>query len=552
MSLPDQKTYPPSSSRGNEHDPTIDKFSTLFMPSTPRASPTLPPLLPHIFRSQHQKEYSTTDFISVSANEDPLSLSATSSLGVSKSFKLDKDHDEPLTIPVLMPVPAPSVPAIVPTSSQPSYQPTRSDNASLTFFDKFAQSAKRNSEIRRKGLVDELLRCQANPLYFLHNETENPQEQNAQPQEDPPTTFDDPQQTTSDSELQTSPLSSSPPLATTMLHDLDHEYFSSKRPININTHDDNDKTPSERRPSPFPPPLPSLTSSVADSHISSEPEPNPLSRKTSTKSDTSPSRSLSSSFSTRWMSNLLKSSTGSVHHHQQGHGATPTLESILGVNADASSSSSSLHPPSGISSPTASSTAAEIYKRSLSSPQIYHHHHPNPHPIISHTLPMSFDRVIKHTASPFGSHSYIPPSGAPGFKGDSYDWDKGFSNELEREIVQGRSDIGNGNGHGNNHTVVTQQRDQPGSLTDTEMQAHVAVGIGAFMEKKSGNLDLKGRRAGTTPVLSQNLAILVCDTPCYLLYHSSFSNFFLLFIKATPASPSPLSSSSILDASLFT
>ena len=31
------------------------------------------------------------------------------------------------------------------------------------------------------------------------------------------------------------------------------------------------------------------------------------------------------------------------------------------------------------------------------------------------------------------------------------------------------------------------------------------------MEKKSGNLDLKGRRAGTTPVLSENLAILVCE-----------------------------------------
>ena len=31
------------------------------------------------------------------------------------------------------------------------------------------------------------------------------------------------------------------------------------------------------------------------------------------------------------------------------------------------------------------------------------------------------------------------------------------------------------------------------------------------MEKKIGNLNLKGRRAGTAPVLSENLAILVCD-----------------------------------------
>jgi hypothetical protein len=108
------------------------------------------------------------------------------------------------------------------------------------------------------------------------------------------------------------------------------------------------------------------------------------------------------------------------------------------------------------------------------------------------------------------SQTYIPPSGASGFKGDAYDWDKGFSNELEREIVRGRSsDRGNGNGK----SVGVDSR---GELLETEMQAHKRtdvginkVGIGAFMEKKSGNLDLKGRRMGTDPVLSQNLAILV-------------------------------------------
>ena len=36
-------------------------------------------------------------------------------------------------------------------------------------------------------------------------------------------------------------------------------------------------------------------------------------------------------------------------------------------------------------------------------------------------------------------------------------------------------------------------------------------GIAALMEKKTGSLDMKGRRASTSPVLSQNLANLVCN-----------------------------------------
>ena len=113
-------------------------------------------------------------------------------------------------------------------------------------------------------------------------------------------------------------------------------------------------------------------------------------------------------------------------------------------------------------------------------------------------------------ASPFGSHTYIPPSGAPGFRGDLYDWDKGYSNELEREIVRGRS---TDRGNGKERSV---DADGKGRTLETEMQSHiradvgVGIGIGALMEKKSGDLDLKGRRAATTPVLSQNLAILVC------------------------------------------
>ena len=37
---------------------------------------------------------------------------------------------------------------------------------------------------------------------------------------------------------------------------------------------------------------------------------------------------------------------------------------------------------------------------------------------------------VTHTTSPFAATFYTPPSGAPGFEGDRYDWDKGFSDEL--------------------------------------------------------------------------------------------------------------------------
>jgi hypothetical protein len=42
--------------------------------------------------------------------------------------------------------------------------------------------------------------------------------------------------------------------------------------------------------------------------------------------------------------------------------------------------------------------------------------------------------------NPFATHSFTQIAGAPGFKPNEYDWDKGFSEELERELqgVQGR------------------------------------------------------------------------------------------------------------------
>jgi hypothetical protein len=520
----------------------------LFTPSTPRASPTLEPVALQISSTFRSRVHSTThdygSFVSVSANEDPLSLSLASSSDVPTTFEWDNDVEKVLLSTPLL---TPELSSIAPTSSQPSYQPTHTDNTSLTFFDKFAQDAKRNSEIRRKGLVDELLKCEDDPLYFLHNGTESALKKDEEHKEDRGEIFDSGKGPTSDPELQTSPPSLPPPLDT-VLHDLDHEYFSSGRlvPVDINTHIDSDKTFSEQRlssslhtRSPSQPSPPTLAPPIMDSNMSSD--LHTLSDEPSTRSDINPSLSSSSTFSARWMSNLLKTSSG-TGQQQQGQAVASTLESILGVNADASSSSS--HSPSGTSPPTAASTVSAIHRRNSSSLPIRHHQIPHQRPHTSHTLPRSI--VIKHTASPFGTHSYIAPSGAPGFRGESYDWDKGFSNELEREIVRGRSSV-TGNGNEESSGV-----DDKGRKLETEMQAQntrADIGIGAFMEKKTGNLDMKGRRASTSPVLSQNLANLVCNIhffKCLSLLNSLFQ------CLVTRASPCPLSSSSILDSSLFT
>ncbi|KAF8815294.1 hypothetical protein BYT27DRAFT_7249360 [Phlegmacium glaucopus] len=200
----------------------LEHHQTCFL--RPRRHP-----LVHKFKRNAQQQMDSESFMSVSAHEDHLSLllpSSNSSL-----------------VPVLLPVSSPPPTSVVPTSSQSSYHPTRPDNTSLTFFDKFAEDAKRNSEIRWKGLVDELLKCEDNPLYLLHHENETTQTEG---QEDQSTTFDDGKQSTSDPELQTSSPSSLLPVDA-VLHDLDLEYFSSGHLVNINTCSDNDETSLQSR-----------------------------------------------------------------------------------------------------------------------------------------------------------------------------------------------------------------------------------------------------------------------------------------------------------------
>ncbi|KAF5340056.1 hypothetical protein D9611_012405 [Ephemerocybe angulata] len=44
-------------------------------------------------------------------------------------------------------------------------------------------------------------------------------------------------------------------------------------------------------------------------------------------------------------------------------------------------------------------------------------------------------------ANPFATHNFAPIAGAPGFRPDGYDWDKGFSDQLERDLDGGRGPV---------------------------------------------------------------------------------------------------------------
>ncbi|KAJ7582643.1 TLD-domain-containing protein [Mycena floridula] len=107
-------------------------------------------------------------------------------------------------------------------------------------------------------------------------------------------------------------------------------------------------------------------------------------------------------------------------------------------------------------------------------------------PTISHSTPFA------STNTPFAPRVYIPPTGAPGFAGDSYDWDKGYSTELDKELQSNPS-----------HSSASR-----GLGLSLSGEAPVA-GIGNLIDKKSGTVELKGRKEMTTPVLDSLIAELI-------------------------------------------
>ncbi|KAF5353220.1 hypothetical protein D9756_007796 [Leucocoprinus leucothites] len=114
------------------------------------------------------------------------------------------------------------------------------------------------------------------------------------------------------------------------------------------------------------------------------------------------------------------------------------------------------------------------------------------------------------SSTPFAPHVFVPISGAPGFKPDEYDWDKGFSEALEHEAVAdsiSSSSIASRNGKSEPLKSVFSQLppEVPMAITKSPSPAPL-VHLGEYIEKKAGSVELVGRRFSTTPVLTSAIA----------------------------------------------
>lgn len=453
------KSYLPASSvtkrlrTGNE--PTSDDlFSTLFSSDIPAFDHEPNKVKPRIIQDISESDSEFGAFVSVPVSEDPLAL----------NFDLKEQSDPPIV-----------------------NRDVTASNPSLTFFDKFAQDAKVASDRNKQGVLDELLKHEDEPLYWLKDDQKShvasqpgtrmlhelldfyPDDHGDNLLSKNGETAFRPQQSqfTPQPNIVTDHVNTRVPMDDIL--DLDHNFFTSTKTsvhqplphMTIHTpRPDYSPSRSSTLSLPIVPAPPVADTHNAELFTASPPNDysDPLSHLISPKVRRS-SQSTLSSLSSRFMSSFLNSSKPHSHHSHS------SLESIFAEDSSRQRRRSQ-------SSERSPSMGTKLY-RTIS--------HPVSDVQISHGTP--FGRSV--TLSPFSSHIYIPPSGAPGYRGEQYDWDKGFSDDLDRELI--REDA--------------QERELVGLKGSAS-----APDVAHLIEKKTGSVDLNGRKASTTPVLDVHLA----------------------------------------------
>ncbi|KAI5900672.1 uncharacterized protein SCHCODRAFT_02743570, partial [Schizophyllum commune H4-8] len=488
----------PTGSQGGAWDDeaAFDKFATLFSPATPRASPTpegkaamnAPPVA-----QRRPPPIATSDsefgsFVTVSANEDPLSFMSAS--------------------PSVSALPPPIQPSVTPRTPQVAAHPATTTgnvkpnhtraNPSLDFFDAFGREAKEASERNKRQVLDELLLHDSDPLSFLSSKQDE-------------VSF---RQTTSPGQPFTdAPSTTSPGV------DADEEFGELQSSA---------------------PPCSSVTSfgpSLIDFDPLAEPEKPPTLADDAASTSTGPHH----------------------HHHHHHHVGSPTRQSTLTPSTLAppltSSSSvsskpatpaiehspefpfpSSSPPPRSQSMQTlsglSSSWLSTIRERGLSSilPATHTRQatdpgrilpgHPNPHPHAPGHTPAQPVTITHNTPftptgpahSPFAAHVYIPPSGAPGFRGEAYDWDKGYSVELERELQASGASSSRGVSRSPPGTASSTSSRAPASVRGVSPKPQEPPGevkpatVDDVIQKKLGGVLLTGRNPNTEVVLTNETA----------------------------------------------
>ncbi|EMD32723.1 hypothetical protein CERSUDRAFT_108566 [Gelatoporia subvermispora B] len=368
--MPQPLSFPPliplpDDTQGPPNEDKDDIFSTLFSPPTPRASPT--PAGVHtssspVLRAPRHTRSDSTDsefgaFVSVSSTEDPL-----------RSAGLD-DDDTPMT-------------------------PLQNVN----FFDRFAQDAKAAAEKNKRGVLDELLEHQDDPLYWVQpsgsasdsgaatpmgaSEHEHPVQDNRATEQDSYDTHDELLV-----DIEPARPSSSPP----------HSRHSVREHTAIDPGRSSHASTLARSPS-LPPSSPSRLA---------EPE---LQRTQSYFTPVSlPSRLVSTLLSTAASAASAASGRPPVTRpRSHTHEGEPLPAQQHQASLPAALPSQLLETVQHIRSQTAGAALPAS---------------------------MSVDSAITH-GSPFASQPFVPATGAPGFVGDRT-WDKGF--QFDRMDVEKRA-----------------------------------------------------------------------------------------------------------------
>lgn len=428
-------------------DELESKFATLFSPPTPRASPDLPIFKPQT-RSTEQREAPS---------------SPDSEFG---SFVSVPPSEDPLAAPPSFG--SPIVSSVYEATS--SSRPRHLKNPSLSFFDSFAQEAKAAHERNKRDVMDELLREDSRP----HDTTQ--------------------------------PVENTGAISESLL-DLDLDFFTPKHESFAEDYiSQSHLTPTHIRTSSTPH-LPTRQSTLSLPHglappvaststVSSSPPDHSFNSESMTSR--SPSYQTLSHISSKWMSSMLKSSPESSSGHPESeHSSRPSTSSSLSRTRSASdfrNPRQTQSQPSPASLGSLSSAFAPSLPHTISAPRGAH-------------------------ASPFAPHVFVAPSGAPGFKPDGYDWDKGYSGDLDKELIESEfkdtyvneSNWGSGLLNVDQDLIpgLSTSHSQPNSRMQTP-SINSSMRIGDLIEKKTGNLELKGRREATVAVLDVELAEMVC------------------------------------------
>ncbi|KAJ6463562.1 TLD-domain-containing protein [Mycena sanguinolenta] len=436
--------------RDREAEEAFDKFSTLFSPATPHASPVLDPLsqpeqIPAMAASaaplSPDSEFGA--FVSVSAEQDPLS-------SMNPGFAL-------------------------PAPMQPEGRPNHIRTPSQTFFDQFSKSAKDRTETTKRDLLDELLMHEDDPLYWLKDQSTPEEEEEPLPSEN------------------TKYMSES-------LSDIDLEFFAARQ-VEPVPHRRSSSSSSHLRSltrSPTATVAPTLAPPLASTSTSEDAPgfdfPTHASRfQTPARSGSLASlASLSKSSGAKWVASFLPTPLSAPSASIPNATLLPQTPTASGSPSPASSLANSLTLP----------------------PQ---HHHPA-------VVPARVPEISHFT--PFGAKSaaaYVPPTGAPGFRGTaSYDWDRGFSHALERDLgvtppeeqaAPYSDDLEAGEELlvPSTSTNDPPRRTSPGSGNGNGLAPGVKRdGVGVLLDKKMSEvISLVGRREGTVGVLTPELVALI-------------------------------------------